>query len=119
MGGGNQRQRADGEVVNTREAESGATRQQAIRETQNRAGPRFKLGTQGLEAMWEVPNLCRARLQKLRKNSKTVIQKAGFARGICFFPGVGEKADPSLRSIDLKSPETKRASNLSGPVRPN
>jgi hypothetical protein len=56
-------------LLTLREAESGATWQQAIRETQNRAGPRFKLGAQGLEAMWEVPNLCRAGLQPCRKVS--------------------------------------------------
>jgi hypothetical protein len=55
-------------------------------------------GTPVKDPAWQLPNLCRARLQRLRKNSKTVIPRAGFARGICFFPGVGEKADPSLRS---------------------
>src|SRR5258707_14787860 len=35
------------------------------------------------------------RLKRLRKKTKTVIPRAGVARGIGFFPGVGEKADPS------------------------
>jgi hypothetical protein len=40
----------------------------------------------------------RERLNRLLKNSKSVIPRARFARGICFFLGIGEKADPSLRS---------------------
>jgi hypothetical protein len=38
------------------------------------------------------------RLYRLRKNSKSVIPRARFARRICFFLRIGEKADPSLRS---------------------
>jgi hypothetical protein len=38
------------------------------------------------------------RLYRMRKNSKSVIPMARFTRGICFFLGIGQKADPSLRS---------------------
>jgi len=38
------------------------------------------------------------RLNSLRENADFVIPRADVARGICFSPGICEKADSSLRS---------------------
>lgn len=48
--------------------------------------------------MWEFPERRGEGLKRLRKKSSIVIPRAGFAPGIFFFPGICEKADPSLRS---------------------
>jgi hypothetical protein len=40
------------------------------------------------------------RPKRLRKNSKTVIPRAGFARGICFFPSFAKKKIPRVARDD-------------------
>ena len=43
-----------------------------------------------------------SRLNRLRKNSKSVIPRARFARGICFFLGIGKKQIPRFARDDIK-----------------